>query len=59
MPEFHLKQQKFSCTACGPFTKHRQKVKKLKETGILKNLCRMSKTSLDLLMLQYILIVNI
>ena len=30
MPEFHLKQPGFTCTACGPFTKHRERIKKIK-----------------------------
>ena len=28
MPESHLKQSGFTCTAYGPFTKHRKKLKK-------------------------------
>ena len=31
MPEIHLRQPQFS--ACGPFTKHEQKIQKFKETG--------------------------
>ena len=33
MPEMHLKQPQFTCSACGPFTKHKQKIQKFKETG--------------------------
>ena len=40
MPEFHLKQPGFTCTACGPFTKHRERIKKLRETDNLKYLYR-------------------
>ena len=37
MPELHLKQPGFTYSACGPFTKHREKVR---ETGNLKHLYR-------------------
>ena len=33
MPEVHLRQPQFTYTACGPFTKHKQKIQKFKETG--------------------------
>ena len=33
MPEMHLRQPQFSCSACGPFTKHKQRIKKFRETG--------------------------
>ena len=33
MPEMHLKQPQFTCSACGPFTKHKQRIQKFKETG--------------------------
>ena len=33
MPEMHLKQPKFSYSACGPFTKNQERIKKFKETG--------------------------
>ena len=32
MPELHLKQPQFTYSACGPFTKHREGIKKFKET---------------------------
>ena len=31
MPELHLKQPGFTYSACGPFTKHRERIKKFKE----------------------------
>ena len=40
MPEFHLKQPRFTISACGQFTKHRQRVQKFRETGNLKRLYR-------------------
>ena len=33
MPEMHLRQPQFTYSACGPFTKHKQRIKKFKETG--------------------------
>ena len=30
MPELHLKQPGFTYSACGPFTKHRERIKKKK-----------------------------
>ena len=28
MPEMHLRQLQFSYSACGPFTKHKQRIEK-------------------------------
>ena len=33
MPEMHLRQHQFTYSACGPFTKHKERIKKFKETG--------------------------
>ena len=33
MPEMHLRQPQFTYSACGPYTKHKQRIKKFKETG--------------------------
>ena len=33
MPEMHLKQPEFTYSACGPFTKNSERIKKFKETG--------------------------
>ena len=33
MPEMHLQQPQFTYSACGPFTKHKQRIQKFKETG--------------------------
>ena len=33
MPEMHLKQLGFTYSACGPFTKNKERVQKIKETG--------------------------
>ena len=32
MPEMHLRQPQFTYSACGPFTKHKQRIQKFKET---------------------------
>ena len=40
MPELHLKQPGFAYSACGQFTKHRERIQKLRETGNLKHLYR-------------------
>ena len=40
MPELHLKQPGFNYSACGPFTKHHERIKKFRETGNLKDLYR-------------------
>ena len=33
MPEMHLRQPQFVYNACGPFTKHKERIKKFKRTG--------------------------
>ena len=33
MPEMHLKQPGFTYSACGTFTKTKEKIQKFKETG--------------------------
>ena len=33
MPEMHLRQPGFTCSACGPFTKKKERIQKFKETG--------------------------
>ena len=36
MPELHLKQPGFTYSACGPFTKNKERILKFKETGDTK-----------------------
>ena len=37
MLKIHLKQPRFTCSACGSFTKHKERITKFMETGnILK-----------------------
>ena len=33
MPEMHLKQPELTYSACGQFTKNKERIQKLKETG--------------------------
>ena len=33
MPEMHLRQPGFTYSACGPFTKHKQRIQKFIQTG--------------------------
>ena len=33
MPEMHLRQPGFTYSACGPFTKHKERIKKYEQTG--------------------------
>ena len=40
MPELHLKQLGFTYNFCGPFTKHRERIQKFRETGNLTHLYR-------------------
>ena len=40
MLELHLKHPGVTYSACGPFTKHPERIQKLRETGSLKHLCR-------------------
>ena len=33
MPEMHLKHPRFTYSACGPFTKNKERIQNFKETG--------------------------
>ena len=33
MSEIHLRQPRFTCSACGPFTKNKEEIQKIKESG--------------------------
>ena len=33
MPEMHLRKPQFVYSACGPFTRHKERIKKFKQTG--------------------------
>ena len=34
LSELHLKQQRFTCSGCGPFIKHRERIQKLEKQVI-------------------------
>ena len=57
MPEIHLSQPQFTYSACGPFTKHEQRIQKFRETGDTNYIYKHER--LVLLMMQLILIVKI
>ena len=40
MPEMHLRQPQFTHSACGPFTKNKERIQKFKETGDAKHIYR-------------------
>ena len=40
MPEVHLKQPGFTYSACGPFTKNKERIQIFKETGDTKYIYR-------------------
>ena len=40
MPEMHLRQPGFTYSACGPFTKNKERIQKFKETGDTKYIYR-------------------
>ena len=39
MPGMHLKQHGFTYSACGPFTKNKERIKKFKGTGDTDHIC--------------------
>ena len=40
MPGIHLKQRIFTYSACGPYTKNKERIWKIKETWDSKYICR-------------------
>ena len=43
MPEMHLRQPQFVYSACGPFTRHKERIKKFKQTGDTRYIYRNDK----------------
>ena len=39
MPEVHLRQPRFTYSACESFSKNKEQIQKFKETGDLKYIC--------------------
>ena len=52
MPEMHLKQPGFTYSACGPFTKNKERIQKFKETGDTNYIY---KNELDKACFQYVI----
>ena len=46
MPEMHLKQSKFTCSACGPSTRNKERIQNLKKEEIQDISTEMSYTKL-------------
>ena len=44
IPEMHLRQPRFVYSACGPFTRHKERIKKFKQTG---DTCYIYRNELD------------
>ena len=44
MPEMHLRQPQFVYSACGPFTRHKERIKEFKRTG---DTCLLYRNELD------------
>ena len=40
MPEMHLRQPRFTYSACGPFTKSEERIQMFKQTGDLRYIYR-------------------
>ena len=59
MPKLHLKQPGFCYSACGPFTKHREKIQKFKKTVNLIISIKTKQKKLVLFMTQGMLVVKI
>ena len=59
MPEIHLRQPQFTYSACGPFTKHEERIQKFKETGDTNYVFKNELDRRVLFMMLHILIVKI
>ena len=59
MPEIHFRQPQYTYSACGPFTKHEERIQKFKETGDTNYIYMNESIKLVLLMMLHILIVKI
>ena len=58
-PELHLRQPRFTFSACGPFIKHRGRIKEFIERGNLKHIYKNELDKFALLMMLHVLVVNI
>ena len=56
MPEMHLRQPRFAYSACGPFTRHKERIKEFKCTG---DMCYLYRNALDKVVFNTILLMLI
>ena len=42
MPEMHLRQRQFVYSACEPFTRHKERIKKFKQTDDMRYIYKMN-----------------
>ena len=40
LPEMHLRQPGFTYSACGPFTKNKERIQKFKQTTDSRHICK-------------------
>ena len=59
MPEMHLKQPGFTCSACGPFTKNKERIQKFKKQVIQAIFTKMNLIRLVLNMIWLMAILKI
>ena len=59
MPEMHLRQPRFVYSACGPFTRHKERIKEFKHTGDTRYIYKMNSIKLVFNMILLMLIINI
>ena len=59
MPEMHLRQPRFVYSACGPFTRHKERIKEIKRTGDTRYIYKMNSIKLVFNMILLMLIINI
>ena len=59
IPELHLRQPRFTYSACGPFTKRRERIRKFRETGDSKYIYKNELGKACSPRMQHILIVRI
>ena len=59
IPELHSRQPRFTYSACGPFTKRREKIRKFRETGDSKYIYENELGKACSPRMQHILIVRI
>ena len=59
IPEIHLRQPQFTYSACGPFTRHEERIQKFKETSDTNYVFKNELDKACLFMMPHILIVKI